>query len=58
MEVMIVSLCDCVCVFEVEGAGDTVGSRQVLADCRNITWIAECIAMNQRDKIMNYISVF
>ena len=29
-----------------------------VADDRNITWIAECIAMNQRDKISNYISVF
>ena len=56
---MRVSLCDCVRVFEVEGAGNTVGSLRVWrANRRNITWIAECIAMNQRDKISNYISVF
>ncbi|KAI9673816.1 MAG: H(+)-transporting V0 sector ATPase subunit d [Trizodia sp. TS-e1964] len=27
-------------------------------EIRNITWIAECIAQNQRDRIGNYISVF
>lgn len=27
-------------------------------EIRNITWIAECIAQNQRDKINNYISVY
>lgn len=27
-------------------------------EVRNITWIAECIAQNQRDKINNYISVY
>lgn len=27
-------------------------------EVRNITWIAECIAQNQRDRINNYISVY
>ncbi|KAF3152761.1 H(+)-transporting V0 sector ATPase subunit d [Orbilia oligospora] len=27
-------------------------------EIRNITWIAECIAQNQKDRIGNYISVF
>lgn len=27
-------------------------------EIRNITWIAECIAQNQKDKINNYISVY
>lgn len=27
-------------------------------EIRNITWIAECIAQNQKDRISNYISVF
>lgn len=27
-------------------------------EVRNITWIAECIAQNQKDRIGNYISVF
>lgn len=27
-------------------------------ETRNITWIAECIAQNQKDRIGNYISVF
>lgn len=27
-------------------------------EIRNITWICECIAQNQRDKINNYISVY
>lgn len=27
-------------------------------EIRNITWIAECIAQNQKDRINNYISVF
>ncbi|SCV04884.1 LANO_0G13542g1_1 [Lachancea nothofagi CBS 11611] len=27
-------------------------------EVRNITWIAECIAQNQREKINNYISVY
>ncbi|CEP61685.1 H(+)-transporting V0 sector ATPase subunit d LALA0_S03e08504g [Lachancea lanzarotensis] len=27
-------------------------------EIRNITWIAECIAQNQREKITNYISVY
>ncbi|ODQ83134.1 hypothetical protein BABINDRAFT_57433 [Babjeviella inositovora NRRL Y-12698] len=27
-------------------------------EIRNITWIAECIAQNQREKLNNYISVF
>lgn len=27
-------------------------------EVRNITWIAECIAQNQRDRISNYISVY
>ncbi|KAI9696010.1 MAG: H(+)-transporting V0 sector ATPase subunit d [Candelina mexicana] len=27
-------------------------------EIRNITWIAECIAQNQRERINNYISVF
>ncbi|CAL9729203.1 V-type proton ATPase subunit d [Monosporozyma unispora] len=27
-------------------------------EIRNITWIAECIAQNQRDRINNYISVY
>lgn len=27
-------------------------------EVRNITWISECIAQNQRDRINNYISVF
>lgn len=27
-------------------------------EVRNITWIAECIAQNQRDKIHNYVSVY
>ena len=27
-------------------------------EIRNITWIAECIAQNQRDRITNYISVY
>ncbi|AOW07262.1 V0 complex, c/d subunit of ATPase [Yarrowia lipolytica] len=27
-------------------------------EVRNITWIAECIAQNQKDRINNYISVF
>jgi V-type H+-transporting ATPase subunit d len=29
-----------------------------LQEIRNITWIAECIAQNQKDRINNYISVF
>ena len=27
-------------------------------EVRNITWIAECIAQNQRERINNYISVY
>jgi len=27
-------------------------------EIRNITWIAECIAQNQKERIGNYISVF
>lgn len=27
-------------------------------EIRNITWIAECIAQNQKDRIGNFISVF
>ncbi|GME97334.1 unnamed protein product [Ambrosiozyma monospora] len=27
-------------------------------EVRNITWIAECIAQNQKDRINNYISVY
>jgi hypothetical protein len=27
-------------------------------EIRNITWIAECIAQNQKDRIGNYITVF
>jgi len=27
-------------------------------EIRNITWIAECIAQNQKERINNYISVF
>jgi len=27
-------------------------------EIRNITWISECIAQNQKDRIGNYISVF
>lgn len=27
-------------------------------EIRNITWIAECIAQAQKDRINNYISVF
>ena len=27
-------------------------------EIRNITWIAECIAQSQKDRIGNYISVF
>jgi hypothetical protein len=46
------------CLLEIARAGDTVLSLCLLANSRNITWIAECIAMNQRDKISNYISVF
>ncbi|KAF7846429.1 hypothetical protein BT93_L4384 [Corymbia citriodora subsp. variegata] len=30
----------------------------VVQEIRNITWIAECIAQNQKDRIGNYISVF
>lgn len=29
-----------------------------MQEIRNITWIAECIAQNQKDRIGNYISVF
>lgn len=29
-----------------------------LQEIRNITWIAECIAQNQKERINNYISVF
>jgi len=29
-----------------------------LQEIRNITWISECIAQNQKDRIGNYISVF
>ena len=29
-----------------------------LQEIRNITWIAECIAQNQKERIGNYISVF
>ena len=27
-------------------------------EIRNITWISECIAQNQKERIGNYISVF
>lgn len=30
----------------------------VVQEIRNITWIAECIAQNQKERIGNYISVF
>jgi V-type H+-transporting ATPase subunit d len=30
----------------------------IAQETRNITWIAECIAQNQRERINNYISVF
>ena len=30
----------------------------VVQEIRNITWIAECIAQNQKERINNYISVF
>ena len=30
----------------------------VFQEIRNITWIAECIAQNQKERIGNYISVF
>lgn len=30
----------------------------VSQEIRNITWIAECIAQNQKDRIGNYITVF
>jgi V-type H+-transporting ATPase subunit d len=30
----------------------------ILQEIRNITWIAECIAQNQKERIGNYISVF
>jgi V-type H+-transporting ATPase subunit d len=29
-----------------------------MQEIRNITWIAECIAQNQKERIGNYISVF
>ena len=32
--------------------------RTRLQEIRNITWIAECIAQNQKERIGNYISVF
>lgn len=33
-------------------------ANQFLQEIRNITWIAECIAQNQKERIGNYISVF
>lgn len=30
----------------------------VVQEIRNVTWIAECIAQNQKERIGNYISVF
>ena len=32
--------------------------RYFRQEIRNVTWIAECIAQNQKDRIGNYISVF
>lgn len=39
-------------------AARTVLLIAVVQEIRNITWIAECIAQNQKDRIGNYISVF
>jgi V-type H+-transporting ATPase subunit d len=33
-------------------------TNAILQEIRNITWIAECIAQNQKERIGNYISVF
>lgn len=33
-------------------------ANKSLQEIRNITWIAECIAQNQKDRIGNYIAVF
>lgn len=33
-------------------------NANVPQEIRNITWIAECIAQNQKDRIGNYITVF
>ena len=35
-----------------------VNSTYRIQEIRNITWIAECIAQNQKERIGNYISVF
>ena len=36
----------------------TLPSLTQQQEIRNITWIAECIAQNQKERIGNYISVF
>ena len=50
---------------KIEGAGMSKISLKLplmsltcLQEIRNITWIAECIAQNQKERIGNYISVF
>lgn len=37
---------------------ERAGAANLLQEIRNITWIAECIAQNQKDRIGNFISVF
>ena len=39
----------------LNGSGSCANVEQ---EIRNITWIAECIAQNQKERINNYISVF
>ena len=41
-------------VSEVSGSVPSDAAQEI----RNITWIAECIAQNQKERIANYISVF
>ena len=34
------------------------GLADYVQEIRNVTWIAECIAQNQKERIGNYIAVF
>jgi len=44
----------CYAIWIIDGVNDA----NRLQEIRNVTWIAECIAQNQKDRIGNYISVF
>lgn len=52
---------------ETEGAGKNYSISQISSldfetnsgqEIRNVTWISECIAQNQKERIGNFISVF